>query len=120
VDAESDKYREENNITSEWLIPRKENGVYIDEQIPITTMDSWADTFTKMLGVPFYWHSLRHYFTTACSRSGLPDDVIKNLVGWESNDMVAVYKDISADEQFAQYFGEDGIKEVEKKSLSDM
>ena len=114
------KYREENNITSEWLIPRKENGVYIDEQIPITTMDSWADTFTKMLGVPFYWHSLRHYFTTACSRSGLPDDVIKNLVGWESNDMVAVYKDISADEQFAQYFGEDGIKEVEKKSLSDM
>ena len=34
--------------------------------------------------------------------------------------MVAVYKDISADEQFAQYFGEDGIKEVEKKSLSDM
>ena len=25
-----------------------------------------------------------------------------------------------ADEQFAQYFGEDGIKEVEKKSLSDM
>lgn len=114
------KYREINNITSEWLIPRKENGVYIDEQVPITTMDSWADTFTKMLGVPFYWHSLRHYFTTACSRSGLPDDVIKNLVGWESNDMVAVYKDISADEQFAQYFGKDGIKEVEKKSLSDM
>ena len=67
-----------------------------------------------------YWHSLRHYFTTACSRSGLPDDVIKNLVGWESNDMVAVYKDISADEQFAQYFGKNGIKEVEKKSLSDM
>lgn len=25
-----------------------------------------------------------------------------------------------ADEQFAQYFGEDGIKEIEKKSLSDM
>ena len=34
--------------------------------------------------------------------------------------MVATYKDIDADEQFAQYFGEDGIKDIEKKSLSDM
>lgn len=114
------EYRKENNITSEWLIPKKENGVYLDEQIPITTMDSWAESFSKILGVPFYWHSLRHYFTTACSRSGLPDDVIKNLVGWESNDMVSIYKDIDADEQFAQYFGEDGIKQVEQKSLLDM
>ncbi len=32
------KYREENNITSEWLIPKKENGVYVDEKIPITTI----------------------------------------------------------------------------------
>lgn len=114
------KYREENNITSDWLIPKKENGIYIDEQLPITTMDSWAEGFSKILGVPFYWHSLRHFFTTACSRSGLPDDVIKNLVGWQSNDMVSIYKDIDADEQFAQYFGEDGIKQVEQKSLSDM
>lgn len=114
------EFRKENNITSEWLIPKKENGEYLDEQIPISTMDSWAESFSKILGVPFYWHSLRHYFTTACSRSGLPDDVIKNLVGWESNDMVSIYKDIDADEQFAQYFSEDGIKQVEKKSLSEL
>lgn len=114
------KFRKENNVTSEWLIPKKEHGVWLDEQISITTLDSWAETFTKFLGVPFYWHSLRHYFTTACSRSGLPDDVIKNLVGWESNDMVAVYKDIDADEQFAQYFGEEGIKPAEQKSLADL
>lgn len=114
------KYREEHDIESEWLIPAKENGVYIDKQVTISTMDSWAETFTRFLGVPFYWHALRHYFTSECSRSGLPDDVIKNLVGWESNDMVAIYKDIDADEQFAQYFGEDGIKKVEQKSLSDL
>ena len=114
------KYREENNITSEWLIPRKENGVYIDEQVTITTMDSWAESFSRYLGVPFYWHSVRHFFTTACSRSGLPDDIIKSLVGWESSDMVAIYKDISADEQFEKYFGEEGIKTVEQKSLSDI
>ena len=114
------KYREENGITSEWLIPKKENGVYLDEQIAVTTMDSWAESFSRILDVPFYWHSLRHYFTTACSRSGLPDDVIKNLVGWQSNDMVSIYKDIDADEQFAQYFSEEGIKKVENKTLSEL
>lgn len=114
------KYRKENNITSEWLIPKKECGKYVDEQLPISTMDSWADQFSKILGVPFYWHALRHYFCTACSRSGLPDDIIKNLVGWESNDMVSLYKDLSVDEQFEKYFGEEGIKTVESKSLSDM
>lgn len=114
------KYREENGITSEWLIPHKKAGEWTNSQLPITTMDSWAETFSNILGVPFYWHSLRHYFTTECSRSGLPDDVIKSLVGWESNDMVAIYKDIDADEQFEKYFSEDGIKKVEAKSLSDM
>ncbi len=114
------QFRKDNGITSEWLIPRRENGVYIDKQVPITTMDSWAESFSNFLKVPFYWHSLRHYFCTACARSGLPDDIIKNLVGWESNDMVALYKDISADEQFEKYFSEDGIKQVEQKSLSDI
>ena len=114
------QYREEHNITSEWLIPKKENGIYIDEPIPTTTLDSWADTFSNFLGVPFYWHSLRHYFTTECSRSGLPDDVIQMLVGWSSLDMVSIYKDIEADEQFEKYFSEDGIKKVEQKSLADI
>ena len=102
------------------MVNPKENGVYLDEQLPITTMDSWTENFSKMLGVPFYWHSLRHYFTTACSRSGLSDDVIQMLVGWNSLDMVSVYRDISADEKFEKYFGEEGIKSVEQKTLTDM
>lgn len=114
------KYRQENNIESEWLIPAKKNGKYVDEQINISTLDSWAESFSKILGEDFYWHSIRHYFTTACSRSGLPDDVIKSLVGWESLDMVGLYKDISIDEQFEKYFSEEGIKKVEKTSLSDL
>jgi len=42
------------------------------------------------------------------------------LVGWNSLDMVAVYKDIDADEQFAKYFADGEIKQVEQKSLSDL
>lgn len=114
------KHREENNINSEWLFPKKENNTYIDEQMNVTTLDSWAETFSNILKMPFYWHSLRHYFTTQCSKSGLPDDVIQMLVGWNTLDMVSLYKDISADEQFGKYFNEDGIQKQEAKGLADM
>nr|DAD82832.1 MAG TPA: SITE SPECIFIC RECOMBINASE XERD [Siphoviridae sp. ctXZx16]DAE83822.1 MAG TPA: SITE SPECIFIC RECOMBINASE XERD [Bacteriophage sp.] len=113
-------YRKENGIESEWLFPKKVNGEYIDEPIEAKTLDSWADTFGNILGVDFYFHSLRHFFTTACSRSGLPDDVIQMLIGWSSLDMVSVYKDIDADEQFEKYFADGGIKKVEQKSLSEL
>lgn len=113
-------YRKENGIESEWLFPKKVNGEYVDEPMEAKTLDSWADTFGNILGVDFYFHSLRHFFTTACSRSGLPDDVIQMLIGWSSLDMVTVYKDISADEQFEKYFADGGIKNVEQKSLSDL
>lgn len=113
-------YRKENGITSEWLFPKKVNRRYVDEPMDSKTLDSWADTFSNLLNIDFYWHSLRHYFTTACSRSGLPDDVIQMLIGWSSLDMVSLYKDIDADEQFEKYFADGGIKKVEQKSLSDL
>ncbi len=113
-------YRKENNIQSEWLFPKKINGEYIDEPMDTKTLDSWADTFSKMLNIDFYWHSLRHYFTTACSRSGLPDDVIQTLIGWNSLDMVSLYKDIDADEQFGKYFSDGEIKKVKSTTLSDL
>lgn len=114
------KYREENGITSEWLIPKKENGKWTNEQVPITTMDSWADTFSRFLGVPFYWHSLRHFFTTKLSESNIPDSVIQDIIGWNSADMCRLYCDTAADVKFGKYFGEDGIKQVEQGSLSDL
>lgn len=114
------KYRKENDITSEWLIPHRKNGKWTNEQLPITTMDSWAETFSKMLGLPFYWHSVRHFMVSEASRAGLPDDIIKELVNWESLDMVSVYKDLDADEQFGKYFDENGIKQVDNKKLSDL
>lgn len=114
------KYREENNITSEWLIPKKENGVWLDEPVPTTTLDSWADMFTRILDIPVYWHSMRHRFATALSEASIPDSVIQDIVGWESADMCRLYIDTEADVKFAQYFGEEGIKEVERKTLSDL
>lgn len=113
-------YRRENGIESEWLFPKKVVGKYVDEPMNSKTLESWAETFSEILNVDFYWHSLRHYFTTACSRSGLPDSVIQMLIGWSSLDMVSVYKDVTPDEQFGKYFADGEIKKVEQKSLADL
>ena len=113
------KQREELGITSEWLFPiQNENSEW--GQMNPDTLNSWALTFTNFLGVDFYWHSLRHYFCTQLSRLNIPDSVIKEIIGWESLEMVQLYKDISADEQLGKYFDENGIKEVKQGTLSDL
>lgn len=110
-------YRKEQGIESEWLFPDKED---FTKQLKPETLNSWAVTFTNIVGKDFYWHSLRHYFTTSLARSGLPDGVIQEIVGWTSSDMVKIYKDLSTEEQLDQYFDENGIKEVKTKKLSDL
>ena len=113
--------RERLGITSEWLFPAKTSDGYSNEfAISIDTLNSWADTFSRLLGKDFYWHSLRHFFTTECSKSNLPANVIQEIVGWESADMVNLYNDTSTDETLGKYFNEDGIISVETGKLSDM
>lgn len=110
--------REQKHIESEWLLPASDNAEW---QMSDTTLNSWANTFSRMTCEDFYWHSLRHYFTTHLSKLGLPDNVIQEIVGWESSDMVKVYKDISAEEQISQFFDENGnIKTDAQKSISDL
>ena len=111
------RYREESGIKSVWLFPMKGSP---EQQLKPETLNSWAITFSSLLGVDFYWHCLRHYFTTHLARSGLPDGVIQEIVGWTSADMVRVYKDLSTEEQLEQYFDENGIKAVQPKKLSDL
>lgn len=110
--------RKERGIDSEWLFPSDADP---DEQMSETTLNSWAVTFSRLTGEDFYWHSLRHYFTTHLAKAGLPDGVIQEIVGWESADMVSVYKDISAEEQIAQFFDENGeIRRDAQKSIADL
>lgn len=114
------KQREELGIESQWLFPRKENGIWIDEQIRPDTLDSWTDSFSKILGKDYYWHSLRHFFATMLSENNIPTQVIQSIVGWDSADMVNLYIDTSADESIGKYFGADGINKVEQKNLNDI
>lgn len=110
-------YCKENDIESEWLFPNMND---YTKPMSIDTMDAWTNNYTKFLGKDFYWHSLRHYFTTALVKNNIPTNVIQDIVNWESADMVNLYTDISADENIGKYFDENGIKKVESKSLNEL
>ena len=111
------KEREGKGIQSEWLFPLTGDN---SKHLQSTTLNSWADSFSKIMDVNFYFHSLRHNFTTYLARCGIPDSVIASIVAWESTDMVAIYNDTTIDENLAKYFDENGIKQNEAKSIGDL
>lgn len=111
------KYRAENNIESEWLFPDKTDPT---RHMQISTMNSWANSFSKILGIPYYWHSMRHATVTTFKRAGIPDSVIQQYIGWADISMVPIYSDLQADEQLSMYFTKDGIVMPEQKSLADI
>lgn len=114
------KEREELGIKSDWLFPKYKNGEWLDENIDTSTIDSYSRTYTRLLGKPFYPHSCRHMFCTMLLEQNLPESVVQDIIGWSSSEMVKLYDDRSKDSQLEKYFGEDGIKQVETKGLSDL
>lgn len=109
--------RKDWGIESEWLFPKLR---LPQEHVSISTINSWANTLSRISGRDFYVHSLRHFHTTSLARAGIPDSVITQIVGWESADMCKVYTDIDADEQIAMYFKDGEIAIPEKKSLGEI
>jgi len=112
--------RERLGIQSEWLLVNHNKTTGQCEPVTISTLDSWASTINSMSKSPFYWHSLRHMFVSELQRSGIPDGVIKDVIGWQDLSMISIYSDLETDERLGDYFGEDGIKAVEQKKLSDI
>lgn len=110
--------RNELGIESEYLFAYK---VKDKEKLYSTSaLDGWAETFTKILNKDFYWHACRHNWCTGLAKANIPSSVIKEIGGWESTAMVDIYTDIEIDDRLGDFFGEDGIKVVEKKGLSDL
>lgn len=114
------KERRRLGINSQWLFPRCVRGKWLDEQATISTLDSWVHEFSEFLGKPFYWHSLRHFFNTKLVSYGIPTQVIQDLIGWESADMVTRYDDTEKDDRFEKYFGAIGIKRVQPTTLDEI
>lgn len=112
------KQREELGIDSEWLFVYKKNGEYVQMGVP--QANYIAELFSKHLNADFYFHSLRHNWTTALVKAGLPASVIKSIGGWSSTDMVDLYTDIEVDDTLGDYFNEDGIKKINKTTLGEL
>lgn len=111
--------RKEEGIESEWLfVTRNSKGEW--EQMKVPRLNSWAKKFSKQLGVDFYWHCLRHYLTTKMKRHNIPDHVIQEWNKWASGDLVGIYSDIDATEDFSKYFSKEGLVEGQTGSLTDM
>ena len=110
-------YRDEHGIGSEWLFPDAND---FSKQMPISTINSWMITASKIMDMPIYAHAFRHRYTTMLSEEGIPDNVIKEIQGWSSLELVSVYVDTSAEKTLDKYFGKDGIKKVETKGLSEL
>lgn len=109
--------RKEKGIDSIWLFPAKDN---TEEHLQISTLNSWAKTYSRILGVDFYWHAMRHMTVTNFKRAGIPDTVIQQYIGWSDISMVPVYSDMKADEQLGMYFSKDGVIKPETKGLSEL
>lgn len=111
------EYREQNNIVSEWLFPDMND---YSKQMPTSTINSWMTTASNIMDMPIYAHAFRHKYTTMLSEEGIPDNVIKEIQGWSSLELVSVYVDTSAEKTLDKYFGEEGIKKVESRGLGDL
>lgn len=110
--------RAERGIESEWLFPLSSD---TSKHMEPTTANSWANTFSTITGRDFYWHSLRHSFVSYLTRSGIPDSVVVDILGWSSMEMLKIYNDNPKDDQISMYFDESGeINTSNKKSLGDM
>ena len=109
--------RKTQGIESEWLFPMSDD---FSHPIKPETLDSWAITFTRILGKEFYWHSMRHFFTTQCLKKNLPSSVVQEIVGWESADMVNLYNDTTTEETLSKYFDENGIKNIGVGNLNEL
>lgn len=109
--------RKKQGIESEWLFPDQADPT---QHMHADTLNSWANTFSRLLGVDFYWHCCRHRLCTALSVSGLPDDVIQTLFGWSSLDLVQIYKDTDPIDNLGKYFQDGAIAAPQSKWLTEL
>jgi len=63
------------------------------------TIRGWIEKWEEFLGVPFYFHCLRHYTVTHLTRLGLESDFIIEIMGWTSSEMYRIYNDLTAKER---------------------
>lgn len=109
--------RKSRGIDSVWLFPDPAN---LSIARKPTTINSWATTFSRMLDRPVYWHSYRHAFTSMLLEAGLPENVVTEILGWSSAEMVRHYDDRPVSDQIEKYFVGGEMSAPKSKGLADL
>lgn len=112
--------RERLGITSDWLFPKSQHGKWLDEKISTSLIDSYTRSFAKFIGKPIYPHLFRGIFVTHLLEQNLPEDIVQMILGWSTRDMLAFYDLRDNNQKLEKYFGENGIIQVEQKTLSQL
>ena len=71
--------------------------VYRGRPVYQTVTQAWHDACAKAGIRDFRWHDLRHTWASWHVQRGTPMQVIKELGGWETLEMVQRYAHLSAD-----------------------
>ena len=109
--------RKELGVDCEWLFCHR-NG---DSWKKMEYVDHYMDLASNIVNKPVYAHSFRHFVCTKLlSDYNLPSEVVREFYQWESVEMLKIYNDRSAVDDFGKYFSADGIVKQEEKSLSDL
>ena len=113
--------RQKKGIDSQWLFPDPADN---SRQRNADIMNSWAKTASTILGVDVYPHALRHHMVSELRATGLPDEIIVNLIGWSEGSgsaMLSIYDDADTMDKFGDYF-RDGeiVVDREEKSLGSL
>jgi site-specific recombinase XerD len=99
-----DKYRT-------WLEKRKDilssknqdhNAIFIKKDgTPATESEArkWVKVIEDILEHPFYPHSLRHNFCTRLVKAKLPSELIVEIIGWQSEELIKTYNDSKVSER---------------------
>ena len=99
--------RERLGIECDYLFVRKDkDGNWAPATI--NTANRIASKISKLSGEDFYTHSGRHYFCTLLKAMDYPNDVIMEIIGWDS-DMIPVYDDTPSEERLKKYFKKIGV-----------
>lgn len=100
------KQREERGVESPWLFVTTSEGKFV--QATVSQMNTYAEKIGALMNVPFYFHCMRHLWTTNMQKEGISDSAIAEIQSWNSLEMVKRYSDIPTEEHWAQFFnGED-------------
>ena len=95
------KKREELKVDIPDMFVIKKEGKW--QPATIVTLDSWVRTIENILGYRFYSHNLRHHYVTQLLVSGLPLDVVKELVGHMSSTVTSLYDDRDKEDKISEF-----------------